>query len=356
VRSGTNLLTSADPCPAGGDIVAAMSAAGIHGIGAGLPTYDGLLARTDAPAGSSWGLWGADDRLGCLNLLTPETALRGIGSVVDGRTIPLDLDLSLPDPPLFGRRAYRHDVVWLRSNRGHDETLSDWNPQSSSQWDGFRHIRSPVHGFYNGIADEDHGVQHWAQRGVVTRGVLADVAAWRRAQGRPIDPSAPDAIEPEDLSACLEAAGVAVEPGDILLVRTGWLTWYRTLDAAARRDVAARLVTCGLRPGRPSARWLWDHRVAAVAADNPGLEVMQPILALSPDDRRRLAEDPGACDELLLHFALLPLLGMPIGELWDLDALAEACAADGRYAFLLTSAPMHLRHGVGSPPNALAVR
>jgi hypothetical protein len=83
---------------------------------------------------------------------------------------------------------------------------------------------------------------------------------------------------------------------------------------------------------------------------------MQPILALSPDDRRRLDEDPDACDELLLHFALLPLLGMPIGELWDLDVLAEACAADGRYAFLLTSAPMHLRHGVGSPPNALAVR
>ncbi len=54
--------------------------------------------------------------------------------------------------------------------------------------------------------------------------------------------------------------------------------------------------------------------------------------------------------------ALLPMLGMPIGELWDLDALAQACAADGRYAFLLTSAPIHLRHGVGSPPNALAVK
>jgi hypothetical protein len=57
---------------------------------ADLPAYDQLLARTDAPAGSSWGLWGADYRLGCLNLLTPETAMRGIGSVVGGRTIPLN--------------------------------------------------------------------------------------------------------------------------------------------------------------------------------------------------------------------------------------------------------------------------
>jgi Putative cyclase len=333
-----------------------VSAARVHSASTELPTYDDLLARTDGPAGSSWGLWGDDDRLGCLNLLTPDAARRGIRSGVDGRTFPLDLDLSLPDPPLFGRTRYRHDVVWLPSGQGHDETLSDWNPQASSQWDGFRHIRSAVHGFYNGIADEDHGVEHWARRGITTRGVLADVAAWRAAQGRPIDPSAPDVIEPDDLSACLEAAQVAIEPGDILLVRTGWLSWYRTLDAPARRDVSAALVTCGLRPGRASAGWLWDHRLAAVAADNPGLEVMPPRRVLSADERRRLRDDPGAYDELMLHPALLPLLGMPIGELWDLDALAGACAADGRYTFLLTSAPIHLRRGVGSPPNALAVR
>jgi len=181
-------------------------------------------------------------------------------------------------------------VVWLRSGRGHDETLSDWNPQGSSQWDGFRHISSPVHGFYNGIADEEHGVEYWSERGMVTRGVLADVAAWRRSQGRPINPSDADVIEPDDLSACLEAAQVVIEPGDILLVRTGWLSWYRTLDADARRDVAATLVTCGLRPGRASARWLWDHRVAAVAADNPGLEVMPSTRPLTPGERRRLSE------------------------------------------------------------------
>ena len=61
-------------------------------------------------------------------------------------------------------------------------------------------------------------------------------------------------------------------------------------------------------------------------------------------------------EQRFMHFQLLPRLGMPIGELFDLDALADACAADGRYDFMFTSAPLRLRNGVASPPNALAIR
>ncbi len=57
-----------------------------------------------------------------------------------------------------------------------------------------------------------------------------------------------------------------------------------------------------------------------------------------------------------LHVRALCYLGLPFGELWDLEALAEDCAEDRVYAFLLTSAPLHLRGGVGSPPNALAIK
>ena len=48
--------------------------------------------------------------------------------------------------------------------------------------------------------------------------------------------------------------------------------------------------------------------------------------------------------------------GMPIGELWDLSRLSEDCVADGVYDFLLTSAPLHLAGGAGTPPNVLAVK
>jgi kynurenine formamidase len=322
----------------------------------GLPSFDDLLARTDAPAGSTWGLWGPADRLGCLNLITPQAVRRGAACVQRGVSFGLNLQLNLPDPPLFGRRPFRHDVVWLTGGRGHDETLSDWNPQGSSQWDGFRHMRSSVLGFYNAAPDDELGVDHWSARGIVTRGVLADVARWREAQGRPLSHPASDRIDPDDLEACLAEQGVVLEPGDVLLVRTGWLTWYRELEGPARRQLGESPVAAGLRSGRVTARWLWDRRVAAIASDNPAVEASPVYRLMSEADARTMAADPRRADEFVLHMALLPMLGMPIGELWDLDALASDCAADGRYDFLLSSAPLNLPSGVGSPANAVAVK
>jgi hypothetical protein len=47
---------------------------------------------------------------------------------------------------------------------------------------------------------------------------------------------------------------------------------------------------------------------------------------------------------------------MPLGELWDLSRLAVDCERDGRYEFFLTSAPLRVSGGVGSPPNVLALK
>jgi kynurenine formamidase len=321
-----------------------------------LPSYDELPAVPGRPAGSSWGLWGDDDVLGCLNLLTPERVRRAAGLVRKGAVFALNLEAELPDPPLFGRPAFRHDVSWLPNEVGHDDELSGWNTQSSSQWDGFRHIRHQVHGFYNGVADEAHGVHHWARRGIVGRGVLVDVGRFRAKHGRPLAMDQPDPIEPADLEQALDEQGVTVEPGDILLVRTGWVGWYRSLDAEGRRRTAENLAAPGLRPGKATAAALWDLHVAAVAADNPALELWPPGALATEDVLAAMASDPEAAVEVFVHFSLLPLLGLPIGEMWDLEALAEDCAADGVYEFLLASAPLNLHAGVASPPNALAVK
>jgi hypothetical protein len=306
------------------------------------------------PGGSSWGLWGPADRFGCLNLLTPDRVRAGLVCAVRGAVFNLNLEMELPGPPLFARSAFEHVIHDFAM--GHDDELSGWNTQSSSQWDGFRHMRHPVYGHYNGVADEDHGIHYWARKGIVGRAVLADVARWRESVGRPIDPmSSP--IEMEDLTATLEAQGVAIEVGDILLVRTGWIAWYRGLGAEARKELAATTHTpaCGLQRGVRSARVLWDMHIAAIAADNPALEVM-PFAFGNKDEARHWKDDPARAAETMLHFSLLGLLGIPIGEFFDLDALAEDCAADGRYACLLTSAPLNLSAGVASPPNALAIK
>ncbi len=202
-----------------------------------LPRYAELPVRPDAPPRSSWGLWGDDDVLGTLNLLTPERALRATASIRTGRWFALSLDLALPDPPLFGRPPLRHEVTGGASEI-HDDVLHDFNTQSSAQWDGFRHFPHREHGLYNGLADTAHGIDHWAARGIVGRAVLLDLDRWRASIGRPLRQGTGDPVLPDELDACIAAQGSPLEVGDILLLRTGWLTWYRTLDATGRATYA----------------------------------------------------------------------------------------------------------------------
>jgi kynurenine formamidase len=320
-----------------------------------LPSYDQLPIDPAKPKGSSWGVWGDDDVFGCLNLLTPERVVAAAASVRKGAVFALNLEAELPDPPLFGRAPWEHIVT--DSGIGHDDLLSNWNTQSSSQWDSFRHVRHGLHGHYGGVADESHGIHHWARKGLAGRGVLADVARWRESVGRPIDCGASDPIDADDLTATMDAQGTSVEPGDVLLIRTGWTAWYRSLDASKRAAMAAGGHTsCGLRQGEDTLRRLWDWHISAVASDNPSLEVWPPGSLLTPEQVQELRSDPERSPDVFMHFALLPLLGIPIGELWNLDPLADDCAEDGVYSFLLTSAPLNVEAGVASPPNALAIK
>ena len=319
-------------------------------MAAALPDYDDLPVTAGAPPRSAWGVWGDDDVFGCLNRLSAEAVRRAAARVTRGAIFPLDLELELPDPPLFGRARLVHEVTGQRV--GHDELISNWNTQSSSQWDGFRHVADPEHGFFGGVADEDHGVHHWARRGIAGRAVLADVGRWRERAGRPLRMDAPDPIEPDDLLATLRDQGVSVETGDILLVRTGWLSWYRGLDGDARRGLVPTFAAPGLRPGEATARTLWNLHIAAVAADNPALEVWPPGALVAAAGGRPDFSSP----ETFVHRSLLPRLGLPIGELWDLAALAEDSVRHGRWDSLLVSAPLNLRGGVASPPNATALK
>lgn len=106
--------------------------------------------------------------------------------------------------------------------------------------------------------------------------------------------------------------------------------------------------TPGLRAGREMVQTLWDWHIAAIASDTPTMEVA-PF-------GRGLSEEEQQSSFVSLHNHLLPMLGIPNGEMWDLTALAADCADDGIYACFLTSAPIHVRGGVASPANALAIK
>lgn len=87
------------------------------------------------PEGSAW-FWGGSDELGRLNLLTPERVRKATReNVKTGSVISLNLLLSEPSPPFFGRRPIEHNIKSIGKGAFDDETTI--NTQSSSQWDGF---------------------------------------------------------------------------------------------------------------------------------------------------------------------------------------------------------------------------
>lgn len=329
-----------------------------------LPSYDDLPRRSGLPC--AWEVWQPEgDRLGCLNLLTPERAAAAAGLVERGATFALNWSMGLPDPPLFNRAKFRHEVTGDEVSTSHDDVLHGWNTQSSSQWDGFRHIRhvgllgvEPGTGHFAGVPDADHGIDHWARRGLVGRGVLADIGRWREAQGRPIRYDDADPVMPDELLACLADQGSEVREGDVLLVRFGWIDWYLRQDAATRTRLGDRSTfrSTGFHPGEDLARTLWNLHIAAIGCDNPAVEVWPRGALLEPDEADAVLADPSRIHESFAHCVLLPMLGLPLGEMFFLDDLAADCAADGRYEFMFTSAPLNLPNGVASPPNALAIK
>jgi kynurenine formamidase len=279
-----------------------------------------------------------------------------------GAVFALNWSMALPDPPLFGRGRFEHEVTG--TGTGHDDVLHGWNTQSSSQWDGFRHIRNhaasaeePGTGHFAGVPDEEHGIHHWARRGIAGRAVLADIGRWRSAIGRPLRYDLSDAIDPGEIVECLAAQGTELAEGDILLVRTGWVEWYQrqATDVQVRLGDVGQLQAPGFASGDELARTLWNLHIAAIGCDNPGVEVWPPS-RLTRAEYEAAREEQLHLHEVFTHCVLLPLLGLPLGEMWDLDALAADCAADGRYECFFTSAPLNLPAGVASPPNALAIK
>jgi kynurenine formamidase len=311
------------------------------------------IARA-AKAYSNWGRWGEHDVLGTVNFLDEAKRREGAALVRRGAAFSLSQGFDMNGPQKGWRR--RTNPVHTMLDTGTDAAVGN-QPfphgiggaddviamplQCSTQWDGLGHIFD--HGLaWNGRAAEKvvtsdgdlvTGIEHLAPH-VAGRGVLLDVG---RALGA--DTELPDgvAITEEHLRATIAAQGPGsrVGRGDLVLVRTGQLT-------RARREGWGDYAG-GLAPGLSftSAGWLHATEIAAIATDTWGFEVR-----------------PNEFDDAFqpLHQVAIPHLGLLIGEMWDLDALAADCATDGVYEFWLTAAPLRITGAVGAPLNPIAVK
>jgi kynurenine formamidase len=313
-----------------------------------LPSFDELPVTPGAPPRSAWGLWGPQDELGTLNLLTPARVAAAAQLVRTGKTFALNWQLELPSPPLFGREMLQHTIKHRRT-LVNDDVYQHFNPQSSSQWDGLTHYGNmAARAYYNGVTDAQitggpdtrNGIHVWARQGIAGRGVLLDYQRWAASQGITYSPGERHEITVEALQAVAQAQRTRLEPGDILLVRSGWIAWYTSLSQQEREALAVPPHTAvGLAQGEETLRFLWDQHFAAVAGDTLAFEAY-----------------PAHPQHGFMHETLLALWGMPIGELFALEALAADCAADGIYEGLFTSAPLNTLGGVASPPNALLIK
>ncbi|GAA1001552.1 cyclase family protein [Subtercola frigoramans] len=327
-------------------------------MNAPFPSYAELQQRSGVCRGTAWGVFGDDDQLGTLNHLTPERVKRSIASVREGLRFTLNLRLDAFEPPLIAHRGSPEHHVFGLNEFHRDDRIDNLFTQASTQIDGLRHFAHPDHGFYNGFdattivkGTPELGIQNVAEQGIVGRGIVVDVGRYRDFLGMPIDQSSNEQITVSTLDEALEWQGTSLESGDILLLRFGWLDHMKRLGSAR----PALLQSPGLAQLDETAAWLWDKQLAMVAADNIALEAWPATGSPLTTTAEQTGLLPESSHTGMLHRILIPLLGLTIGELWDLDRLAEACAQRNRYDVLLFAEPLTIFGGVGSPANAIAV-
>ena len=317
-----------------------------------MPAASWTLAEVEELAAryNTWGRWGAEDQLGALNFIDDEAVAAAAALVRRGRVIScaMPYDSAGPQKGDLGRTNPVHYMVQdggdialgaqnhLARLRYADDAIS-MPLQCATHWDAFSHV------FYEGKMYNGFGLENvtsgGARRGaletlrekMVGRGVLLDFPRFLGVDW--LEPG--HAITSSDLEACAAAQGVEVVRGDILLIRTGQL--------AQSRAEGWGEYTGGDAPGLSldSAHFICGREVAAFATDTWGGEVR-------PNETDAIYQP--------LHVVLLVNAGVLFGEMFDFDALAEDCAADGFYAFLFVAAPLPFTGAVGGPLNPVAIK
>lgn len=316
-------------------------------------------------APDNWGVWGNDDELGALNYLDGESVLRGVGAVSSGRTFTLGMPIGGDegDPVWPTRSGADHHML---RDKGHFEAgkvtrepYGGWENSDDLLYlytHGTTHVDSLAHVWYddelyNGFdaastkgGIERCGIEHVADRGVVGRGVLLDVA-----RHRDVDYLASgERITLDELRACAADQGVTVRTGDVLLVRTGAMELFRREgpeafyeEFEATHGGEPVLAEAGITYTEELVEWFDEREIPMFGTDTVTAE---QTISETTDTR------------LPLHPIFLRDLGVLISEMNRLGELAADCAEDDQYEFLYVGAPLHVAGGSAGPVNPVAIK
>jgi kynurenine formamidase len=315
-----------------------------------VPTAGQLLA--DDP--KNWGKWGPDDEVGSLNYLTNAEVLRGVASVKQGKTFTLQVLMGHPkgDPVWPGRTgAQRMNVMdkgyylggkgpIFPGNAEYADDMMIMYLQGSTQYDALGHVWCDDT-LYNGYDAKTTigglakaSVLPLAERGIVGRGILIDMARYR---GKTVlDPA--ETFTHEDLMAAAAKQGTKIEKHDVLVIRTGWIGSFYERD---RVEFYANFVEPGLTYSPELVKWFHEMEIPNLVTDTIANEV---------------TADPVSGVVLPLHNALMRNLGVTFTEIAQLDPLGADCATDGQWTFLYAAAPLKVVGGTGAPVNPIVVK
>ena len=301
---------------------------------------------------SNWNRWGADDRIGTLNYVTPADVATAARLVCTGKIFALGipLDRNGPQTGLFGGRwnpihtmlATGTDAVAGRQDevlrlRYADDALN-MPVQSATHWDSLGHIfldDKMYNGYDARIVDSSGvgklGIEHTKNK-MVGRGVLLDIARFKGVDA--LDDGY--GISNQDLDDCAKAQKVEIRRADFVIVRTGQME--RCLKAKTWGAYAG-----GNAPGVRFENCYWCHEkeIAAICSDTWGVEVR-------PNETNEVNQP--------WHWVVIPAMGLTMGEMFYLKELAEDCAADKVYEFFFCGPPLVISGGTGSPINPQAIK
>ncbi|KAH3022379.1 hypothetical protein KXV73_001330 [Aspergillus fumigatus] len=265
-----------------------------------------------------------EEGLGKLAILTPEVVAKAAAAEIKtGRRVTMNWDMTKLDYPNLNRQPCNHQIIPLLGGVAFDDIYT-MNPRRSLP----------------GV-DLNLKLTHWAKEGIAGRGVLIDYATWAEKKGIKYTTFSTHQVRLSDMLEIAKECNITFQKGDILLVRVGVTKEWDTIMTDAQKQQYSDNPSpehAGVEATTDVLRWLWDTGFAAIASDAISWEVYPPQ---NPD--------------LFLHEYVLAGWGMPIGELFDLEALASTCQELQRWTFFVASVPLNMPGGVSSPPNMMAI-
>ncbi|MDR4534579.1 cyclase family protein [Glutamicibacter sp. PS] len=318
------------------------------------PTRSELKRRPGQLAGTSWELFSSPSA-GAPEKIDNQKRREAAALVQLGETFGLDYPIDAFASGMSKTRGAPQHHIFGNHPAHRDDYLDGFYLQGSSQIDGLRHRRSDEVGFYGGVRDEqvkpgtpELGIQYWADHPIATRGVLVDLAAFLHLHGKPLDHQSGEGIPLETIQNALARQNIELDQGDALMIHTGWCEWFLSLDPTQRSRQRDSGKATGLIQSEELLDWAWDTGLSLVAADNFAVECLPPVpgspfSSSAPNDRG------------MMHQEFLAKLGLPLGELWRLGALAGRMNELGRWDCLLIVKPLNVVGGTGSPANATAL-